>query len=76
MNNLSFVLRRVEAGWTVRFRQDFFGGQHVELSWGWLRWPNKRVKLSAEELATVKAALSRRWEARRRGKPERVATAA
>ena len=76
MSNLSSVLRHVEAGRTVRFRQDFYGGQHVELSWGWLRWPNKRVKLSVEELSTVKAALAKRAETRRRPKPLRLPTAA
>ena len=68
MNNLSLVLRHIEAGRAVRFRQDFYGGLSVEVSWGWLRWPYRRVKLTAEEMAAVKAALARRSIARRGAK--------
>ena len=76
MSNLPKVLKRIDAGWTIRFRQDYYGVQQVEMSWGWLRWPSTRVKLASDEIATVRAALAKRWEARRGSRGEREHRAA
>ena len=70
MTNLSYVLKRVRAGHSVRFRQDFYSGAyavcHRRLPW----YPtillrlNKGVKLPSEEVAEVKAEILRVRKAR------------
>jgi hypothetical protein len=63
MSNLAFVMERLQRGDKVRFLQDYYGGQHVELSRGWLFERKIRVPLSDEQIAQVKAVLhSRRHE--------------
>jgi hypothetical protein len=60
MSNLAFVMERLQRGDKVRFLQDYYGGQHVELSRGWLLERKIRVPLSDEQIALVKAALHSR----------------
>jgi hypothetical protein len=57
MSNLAFVMERLQRGDRVRFLQDYYGGQHVELCRGWLIERKIRVPLSDEQIAQVKAVL-------------------
>jgi hypothetical protein len=60
MSKLSLVLERVDAGDKITFYRDFYGGQYVGISRGWPLWPQRRVKLRADEVDQVKHALAKR----------------
>ena len=60
MMQLNTILKRIKAGRKVRFVHDFLGGQFVEISGVFLGWPRKRIKLSPEEVVSVKQALTER----------------
>jgi hypothetical protein len=65
MSAVNDVVARVEAGERIRFCQDFYGRQWVELTRGWLLRRRRRIMLSAQDIMLIKSALGRR-------KPDRL----
>jgi chorismate-pyruvate lyase len=60
MSAVSDVVARVEAGEKIRFRQDFYGRQWVELTRGRLLRRRSRIELSAQDILQIKTTLARR----------------
>ena len=60
MIDLNYVLKRIEAGAKVRFYEDFYGKQWIEIQRAWLLGRRKRVQLPNEQIIEVKSALRRR----------------
>ena len=54
------IKKRLEAGDRIRFFQDYYGSQWVELRNAWLFWHRKKIKLSAEEIFELKTMLRSR----------------
>ncbi len=50
-----FVRKRIARGDKIRFLQDFYGGQFVELTPRWQFWRKKRLKIDAREAAQIKS---------------------
>lgn len=60
--NLSYVLKRVKAGKTVRFFRDFYGQQRVKVQTVWLWYTT--VGLTDLEIQVVRDALQQRRRSR------------
>ena len=60
MSDVGMVLKHVEAGYRVRFFEDYYGKQWIEIRRPWLPWPKTRLNLRNDEVVEVKAALRRR----------------
>lgn len=55
------ILSRIRAGRKIRFVQDYYGGQYIELPWvSLLGWPKRRIKLTPDDFAKVREAVSDR----------------
>jgi hypothetical protein len=63
MGNLAFVIERLRHGDRVRFFQDFYGRQWIELSRGWLLERKIRIALSDEQILQLKTILRQRKRA-------------
>lgn len=67
MDNLTYVLKRIDSGATARFLLDYYGGEIVEIERGWLRG-RVRLRLGPGEAERVKQHLRNR-RGRTDGKP-------
>lgn len=55
-----FVRKRIARGDRIRFLQDFYGGQFVELTPRWQFWRKMRLRLDAREVALLKSEIKDR----------------
>ena len=63
MSNLAFVMERLKQGDKIRFFQDYFGKQWIELSRGWLLERKVRVALPDDQILYLKSLLRQRRRA-------------
>ena len=64
-------MQRIDAGDKVRFFEDFYGKQWVEVKRGWMFFRKKRIYLRNDQIAEIKTALVRRR--RQRNAPAQTA---
>jgi hypothetical protein len=57
MTDLEFILDRVRSGDKLRFFQDYYGGQWVEVTSGWLIKRKTRIDMQSDEVLALKSAL-------------------
>ena len=60
MSNLPYVWERIESGDKVRFFQDYYGRQWIELRRGWVIPRRIRVALTPAEILEIKSGLAHR----------------
>lgn len=60
MNDLNYVMRRIVVGDKIRFFEDFYGRQWIEVGPRWLFIFKKKIHFRNDEIATIKAALVER----------------
>ena len=64
MSDVGTVLKRIETGDRVRFFEDYYGRQWIEIRRPWLLWPKTRLNLRNDQVVEIKTALRRRARAR------------
>lgn len=62
MRVLSMIQSRIASGDRVRFYNDFYGGQWIELRPRWQFWRKTRLRLDAAEAYALKARLRERGQ--------------
>ena len=72
MSDLPSVFERVESGDKVRFFQNFYGRQWIEVTRGWLLKRKTRVYLADDKIMQVKRALEGCRRVRNGAAPEQV----
>lgn len=60
MTGFELAKRRVEAGYRLRFYQDFYGKQWVKVTGSWLFWRNKKIYLDNQEIVAFKKFIAQR----------------
>ena len=60
MGNLNYVMHRITAGDKIRFFEDFYGKQWIEIRPRWLFILKKKMHFRNDEIAMIKAALVER----------------
>ena len=60
MSDLNFVIQRIDAGDKVRFFEDFYGKQWIEIKRVWQFWRKRRMYFRNDEIEQIKKALLRR----------------
>lgn len=69
MSYVPRVIKRINAGDAIVFRQDYYGSNYISIKSRWMPrlpwWPRTWVRLSTQEAYDVKEALDERRRARR-----------
>lgn len=60
MSGFEKAVRRAEAGYRLRFYQDFYGRQWVTVQGGWRFWRSGKIYLDNDEVAELKRIIARR----------------